>query len=71
MNVKIPILVRSGDGEDGGPGPHEFNDVVDKIMRAPKDEKGWRSVYYKGQRYRLYGGNRTSHFICLNNRRDM
>jgi hypothetical protein len=69
MNVKIPILVRSGEGTAGG--PQEFTDVVCKIMRAPKDEKGWRSVYYDGYRYRLYGGIRGSHFICLNNRRDM
>ena len=38
---------------------------VDIATRIPKHHKGWQSVLYKGERYQLLGGIRSSLFIKM------
>ena len=45
----------------------EFTDTVERVHREPRQHAGWQSVRYKGARYQLHGGIRTSFFINLNN----
>lgn len=61
MANRVPILVRTGKGtvtSNGG-----FTDVVDTIVRVPRQHSGWKSVRYAGKRYVLHGGIRTDYFI--------
>jgi hypothetical protein len=66
MSGDVAFRVRSGLGtvsEDG----REFTDIVETVARKPRQHTGWQSITYQGRRYQLFGGVRTSLFICLNN----
>ena len=68
---EICFVVRSGKGTVADvaldPSGGEFTDQVGTACRVPRRHQGWDSVTYKGRRYQLFGGVRTSHFIDLSN----
>lgn len=64
----VDLVVRTGEGTvNHFLGEMDFTDVVEHVTRCPRQHSGWRSVFYKGERYQLKGGIRTGYFICLNN----
>ena len=62
------LTVRTGFGSlSRGAWIVEFTDEREKVSRVPRQHAGWQSIRYKGARYQLHGGIRTSFFINLNN----
>lgn len=45
----------------------EVHDALGRTLcfafRIPRQHSGWRSVQYRGERYQLFGGIRTPHWI--------
>lgn len=74
VQAKQMLVVRTGKGSVGNvPAVYdpkhnpmtEFTDSVEIVERVPRQHSAWQAVFYKGQRYQLFGGIHTFWFICL------
>ena len=65
MGERVYFEIRSGQGTVTWHG--DFTDALGWAERVPRQHNRWQSVTWKGRRYQLHGGIRTSRFICINN----
>ena len=38
---------------------------IEQIERVPRQHSGWKSIFYQGYRYQLFGGIRTGFWINI------
>ena len=68
MSNRQILVVRSGFGSlIPTTGLAQFTDEISVIFRRPRKHIGWKSVFYKRDRFQLHGGICTPLFICTNN----
>lgn len=63
MRETETFVVRSGTGK--GVEMYNFHDAIELATRVPRQHSGWQSVAYKGKRYVLGGGIRTTLYVNL------